>query len=1700
MNNRRNLKNTVLNSVISEIPTHKVNYSKNIELAPNNMNKTSVFQETLVTEKERNILNLMTKQHVLSAIVLILFVAQTAYSQGTWSWRNPFPQGNNLNAIHVFDENNVVTMGNHGTVMQVAPDGFTVNFLPYFADLRDVKFINSQVAYAVGGADYIIKTADAGKTWNRLENLPISLTTSAVDFLDENIGWVVGESGKILKTTDAGNNWVEQNSGQTKRLSSINMVNENVGWIVGAEGLVLKTTNGGSSWSVVNFGITNNLNDVFFLSETRGYIVGNSGRLYKTTNGATFTLMSAGTSYTGFSVYFLNDLIGWIATPDGILRTTDGGLNWALVVSGQEQNKWVRDVYFIDEFTGYVCTDGGGVSKSTDGGLTWINITSSGSSRVLYGIDFVNEEIGYSIGFLGDVFKTTNGIDWEEISSAPISVNYFDFIDENTGWAVGSNAKIAKTTDGGQNWVEQSSNSNVSTTFWDVQFIDSQNGFAVGSSGTFLKTVNGGDTWSSVIISSQTLYAVHFIDANTGWVCGQTGALLKTTNGGANWTGQSNASNNTLYDIQFLDANIGYASSSGSIVYKTTNGGANWTDQLMPLGAALWNLDFVDANIGWAVGSNGRVFYTVNGGDEWVAQQTFTDQFIYGLDALNANKAVIGTTYSGIISYFNFVPDVVSLSLSSEKTEVNTNDTLTIQVRIGDSNEAEDVIGASLELAWDSDAFEYIDDSAEMGDFFTSNPLFFATKKSGERVIDLSAGSGLSQGTNGSGSIANLKFKAISDANVSFSIQNSRVEKKSGESLDVEVSGLDVSISALITTVISSISPISTENNSTITIAGENFGETQGESTVRLGPSFEVAFDAFIVSWSDTEIKFFVFDTIELGEYSVWLKVGNQIVLASDKLNIEEDKLKFRADNLTPFTTSIGVPSAAQSVIIYGNRLTNSVAASLSSSRFELSKTENGTYSSLLDFPISGDMLSESQIWIRLAAPDSEGDFEDNLFISSENAIGRSIVLTSKINPAGSPIISSISPKIGSIGTEVTINGTNFGSAQDGSTLKMGLNSSSTITLTPSSWSDTEIKVTLPDLSIIGDYSFYVTVNSIEAISSDAFTYVSSSSPLITAISPFSLQPEEIITISGNNFGIIQGSSKVWIGSDINSRSEVAPQSWSETQVTVQIPSFFSTGFYSVWLEISGNLVEGSQQIQIVKTEAVNDNTITLNGVNGKSGNPVTGNRPFIEFQAVADAQDYRITMESNSGSNFIITTETSFIYPHELNYGETYTVTITPRFVVESGSEPIDGPSVSIVFNVFSYSSTVSNSVSYSPSGDLLASDFRLLGISGASTSISSLISIPTEEYKVFRWSGSSFSEFYSSSVPGEGYWVIAASPFQVSTAPASVTLDDNNAYSIPIKSDWNIIANPFGTSITWTDELSGGQDLYEWTGNWVPTTLLQPSKAYAWKNTTENSELVLNYYDLIVNQGSAKRSLSSDNQASKKQVITLLAQGDESFGTRSVQLAIYPESQNQNLNKFDTELPPQPFEVSQLALIDETNETSKFIRKALISSETGYSVPLAFELLESQNLQLQVEFTDELNEAGLINLANGRYYSLTKDLIQINLPKGNHKFQFVAGESSFINEQQAALMPKDFSLVQNYPNPFNPSTQIAFSLPTASTVKLEVFDLLGRRVALLADGMLNAGYHTRLFDGSDLSSGMYLYRIQAGEFVQVKKMMMLK
>jgi hypothetical protein len=95
---------------------------------------------------------------------------------------------------------------------------------------------------------------------------------------------------------------------------------------------------------------------------------------------------------------------------------------------------------------------------------------------------------------------------------------------------------------------------------------------------------------------------------------------------------------------------------------------------------------------------------------------------------------------------------------------------------------------------------------------------------------------------------------------------------------------------------------------------------------------------------------------------------------------------------------------------------------------------------------------------------------------------------------------------------------------------------------------------------------------------------------------------------------------------------------------------------------------------------------------------------------------------------------------------------------------------------------------------------------------------------------------------------------------------------------------------------------------------------------------------------------------------------------------------------------------------------------------------------------------------------------------------------------------EQLSPTAPKTFLLEQNYPNPFNPSTTIRYQLPVASEVKLEVYDVLGKKIATLVNERQSAGAYQVVWNASGLSSGTYFYRLQAGTFVETKKMIMVK
>ena len=161
-----------------------------------------------------------------------------------------------------------------------------------------------------------------------------------------------------------------------------------------------------------------------------------------------------------------------------------------------------------------------------------------------------------------------------------------------------------------------------------------------------------------------------------------------------------------------------------------------------------------------------------------------------------------------------------------------------------------------------------------------------------------------------------------------------------------------------------------------------------------------------------------------------------------------------------------------------------------------------------------------------------------------------------------------------------------------------------------------------------------------------------------------------------------------------------------------------------------------------------------------------------------------------------------------------------------------------------------------------------------------------------------------------------------------------------------------------------------------------------------------------------------------------------------------------------------------------------------------------------EVNNLGFEVQRTVEGNEFVTIGFVSGHGTTAeTKNysFVDPNLSAGNYTYRLnqvdfngTFSYSDQVNVDVTALV--QFELAQNYPNPFNPSTKITFSLASDSKVSLKVFNILGEELINLLNENISAGVHELTFNASGLNSGVYLYRIKAGSFVQTKKLMLIK
>ncbi|MGA9120280.1 MAG: T9SS type A sorting domain-containing protein [Bacteroidota bacterium] len=163
--------------------------------------------------------------------------------------------------------------------------------------------------------------------------------------------------------------------------------------------------------------------------------------------------------------------------------------------------------------------------------------------------------------------------------------------------------------------------------------------------------------------------------------------------------------------------------------------------------------------------------------------------------------------------------------------------------------------------------------------------------------------------------------------------------------------------------------------------------------------------------------------------------------------------------------------------------------------------------------------------------------------------------------------------------------------------------------------------------------------------------------------------------------------------------------------------------------------------------------------------------------------------------------------------------------------------------------------------------------------------------------------------------------------------------------------------------------------------------------------------------------------------------------------------------------------------------------IERSAMVPDNYQSLPDGFVAGHGTTLELHTYSFDDFP------VASGKYfYRLT----EVDLDGSTHPYEPISVD--VLTAVQQSDLPTQTSLRQNYPNPFNPSTTIEYSLANATRVKLSVYDLVGREVAVVVEGVMPAGNHSAVFAPKGLSSGVYFYRFRAGTFVDMKRLVLVK
>jgi len=384
-------------------------------------------------------------------------------------------------------------------------------------------------------------------------------------------------------------------------------------------------------------------------------------------------------------------------------------------------------------------------------------------------------------------------------------------------------------------------------------------------------------------------------------------------------------------------------------------------------------------------------------------------------------------------------------------------------------------------------------------------------------------------------------------------------------------------------------------------------------------------------------------------------------------------------------------------------------------------------------------------------------------------------------------------------------------------------------------------------------------------------------------------------------------------------------------------------------------------------------------------------------------------------------------------------------------------------------------------------------------------------------------YPEEFSSFEKGQAYWLIVKdnkdNRKSIRTGPGT-TVPTSKAFRINLNTGWNFISNPFNFPISTANmslmidtTLNVQANLRTFGGSWnMPMNNkieeIKPFIGYALRVFSAD------VLQITPNQQRESGNISNTQEDRKLWAIRILAQRSNAMDVDNVAMAL----SNASL-EWDTYDLPEPPVIGEFVSVyfphmewgdyrgrycidARPDPTNGEIWDFEIQTSTPDKVDLTFEGIGEVPLEFGVWLVDEMLGISQ-NLRQNNRFS-----VAANTGSPARKLKLVVGKKAFIGQEvpDEQTIPTEFKLSQNFPNPFNPATTIRYSLPKAQKVTLKVYNLLGEEVVtLVQDEEKTAGHHFTIWDGRNqsgqpVSSGLYLYHLQAGKITKIKKMALVK